>query len=120
MPSLPPHRRPSPLARVALALLMLATVGCAGARGPASALEAPAAPTADAPKRCARDADCVVKDIGNCCGYYPACVHREQPVDPEGVQRRCREQGLSSICGFPEITACTCVDGTCRAGESSL
>jgi hypothetical protein len=106
-------RRP----RLLAALLMLAFAGCGGAVSPAPARNADALGPESPPERCLRDAHCVVKNVGNCCGYYPACVHVDQPVDPEGVVRRCAEQGLSSICGYPEISACACVDGECRAAD---
>ncbi len=62
---------------------------------------------------CATAADCSVKNVGNCCGYYPACVHKDQAVDPDAVQTKCAAEGLNSICGFPEISACACVEGKC-------
>jgi hypothetical protein len=78
--------------------------------------DAPAAAATESPTRtltCQSAADCAVKDVGNCCGHYPACVHKDQPVDPEAVQARCKAEERSSICGFPEITACVCVDSQC-------
>jgi hypothetical protein len=77
---------------------------------------APQDPDQESPARplaCQTAADCAIKDVGNCCGYYPACVHKDQTVDPESVQARCKAEGKSSICGFPEITACACVEGQC-------
>lgn len=62
---------------------------------------------------CQTDADCTVKNVGNCCGYFPACVHKDQAVDPEAVQARCAAEGKNSICGFAEITACACVENRC-------
>jgi hypothetical protein len=67
----------------------------------------------DTPRRCSVDADCAVKNVGNCCGYHPACVHRDQPVDPDAVQARCEQEGTASICGFPEISGCACVARRC-------
>nr|WP_246109194.1 hypothetical protein [Vulcaniibacterium gelatinicum] len=78
----------------------------------------PAEPMPDAPvqvdRSCRNDADCTVKNVGNCCGYYPACVNVDSPTDPEGVQARCAREGIASVCGFPEIAGCRCVDGQCR------
>lgn len=68
--------------------------------------------------KCATNAECVVKDIGNCCGYFPACVHRDQAVDPLAVRERCIEQDLQSICGFVEISACACIDNACRPADA--
>ena len=64
---------------------------------------------------CATSADCAVKDVGNCCGYFPACVNRDSPVFPEQVRAACEAEGRASICGFREITACECVAGACQA-----
>jgi len=66
-------------------------------------------------RRCSTDADCVVKDVGSCCGSAPACVARDAVVDRAAVQAACAAEGTASICGFPEITACTCVEGQCAA-----
>ena len=68
--------------------------------------------------RCQEDADCVVKNVGNCCGYFPKCVNRAATVDPEGVKRLCEEQGRSSVCGFSEIQACTCQNNLCQAAPN--
>jgi hypothetical protein len=64
---------------------------------------------------CESDADCAVKNIGNCCGYYPACVNVDSPTFPEQVKQRCEADGMSSICGFPDISACRCVENRCEA-----
>ena len=64
---------------------------------------------------CKTDADCAVKNVGNCCGYYPACVNVNSPTDPKGVQAECAKQGMASVCGFPEISSCNCTQGRCEA-----
>ena len=66
---------------------------------------------------CARDSDCVVKNVGNCCGYFPACVNRDSETFPERVKLQCEKEGRSSVCGFREITSCICVEGQCAAGD---
>lgn len=66
-------------------------------------------------RSCRTDADCTVKDIGNCCGAYPACVNKDSPTDPAAVRAQCARTGSLSACGFREISACRCVDGTCSA-----
>lgn len=66
-------------------------------------------------RSCTTDADCTVKNVGNCCGYYPACVNVDSPTDPEGVQAKCAAEGRAGVCGFPEITGCHCVQGSCKA-----
>ena len=62
---------------------------------------------------CTSDADCAVKDIGNCCGTYPACVNKDSPTDPAAVQAQCAKQGRVSACGFQPIDACSCTQGQC-------
>jgi len=83
----------------------------------------PGAPTLGGPatgegvavdRSCTTDADCTVKNVGNCCGYYPACVNVDSPTDPEGVQGECASTGRVGVCGFPEISGCQCVQGTCQ------
>ena len=64
-------------------------------------------------RTCRIDSDCVVKDIGSCCGYAPACVHKASATDPEGVRAQCARDGIASTCGFNEITACRCVRNQC-------
>ncbi len=64
---------------------------------------------------CATDADCTVKDVGNCCGYYPACVNVDSPTFPEQVKAACAESGTAGICGFPSISGCQCVENRCKA-----
>ena len=68
---------------------------------------------------CTTDADCEVKDIGNCCGYYPACVNKDSPTFPEQVKAECAKEDRASICGFQEITSCSCVEQQCRGNSQS-
>lgn len=63
---------------------------------------------------CSTDADCAIKDVGNCCGTYPACVNSDSPTFPEQVKAQCAESGMSSICGFPVLSGCQCVDNRCE------
>ncbi len=65
-------------------------------------------------RRCKIDSDCAVKDVGNCCGRFPMCVNKNAKTDPAAVAAQCAKQGMASICGFEEITACQCVDGQCK------
>ena len=69
---------------------------------------------------CTSDADCAVKDIGNCCGTYPACVNKDSPTDPAAVQAQCAKQGRMSACGFRPVDACSCTQGQCTPrGDTS-
>lgn len=70
-------------------------------------------------RSCRADADCVVKNVGNCCGYYPACVHKASATDPAAVQAQCAKDGMASVCGFAEIESCDCVQGQCIAGGTA-
>lgn len=77
--------------------------------------------TPDSPKRtCKTNADCVVKNVGNCCGQYPACVAKDAKVDAAAVQARCAKEGRVSVCGFPVISACTCNEGVCQAVNGAV
>lgn len=83
-------------------------------------IEVPAGAPVKIDTSCTRDADCVVKDVGNCCGYYPACVNVNSPTDPAAVQAQCAREGMMSVCGFPSISACQCVAGQCQAGSAAV
>ncbi len=64
---------------------------------------------------CELDSDCEVRNVGNCCGYYPRCVSASFTPDLEAVAAYCEESGVMAVCGWPEITSCRCVDNTCRS-----
>ncbi len=64
---------------------------------------------------CSTDTDCTVKNIGNCCGYFPACINKNSEPDPERVKADCEKRGKVSVCGFPEIESCSCSEGKCVA-----
>lgn len=126
---------PSLLIAVLAAVLMLGACAAPPATGSAIAgeppqaiddsVEAPAPAPAGTLKgavdsSCRTDADCTVKNVGNCCGYYPACVNVDSPTDPEGVKAACAESGMMSVCGFPAIEGCQCVEGSCKAQSATL
>lgn len=71
-------------------------------------------------RSCKTNADCVVKDVGNCCGTMPACVNVDSPTDPKGVQAECKRKGTMSVCGFPALEGCTCSRGQCIALPPSI
>lgn len=108
---------------------LLALAGCRMSANPsrdptvAAAAPAPAAnttattPTAGATPevdiRCDSDADCQVKDIGSCCGYYPRCVNKDSPTFADQVKAQCAKEGRSGVCGFPSVRGCSCVAHQC-------
>lgn len=70
---------------------------------------------------CSVDADCAVKNVGNCCGAMPACVNKDSPVDPAAVQSQCAKDGRMGVCGFREISSCSCNAGRCEpAGNDRM
>ncbi|MDQ3206896.1 MAG: hypothetical protein M3Q40_10435 [Pseudomonadota bacterium] len=69
---------------------------------------------------CRTSDDCAIKDIGSCCGARPACVNAGSPADPEAVQAACAESGMVSTCGFPAISSCQCVQGTCEGNSGAV
>lgn len=117
--------------RLPACLLLFALSACAAsgedtARGAGAApLDPPAPIAAEVTARpdaigivdysCHADADCAVKNIGNCCGYSPACVNKDSATFPEQVKAQCQREGVMAICGFREIAACTCNQGRCEA-----
>ena len=127
-------RLPFALSLMLIALFALA--GCAapassggGAEPPAASTPAPRPTGGTLPPRqagaitvdyaCGSNADCAVKDVGNCCGSMPACVNKNSPTDPQGVRAQCAASGMAGICGFAEVTACQCVSGRCEAEAPS-
>lgn len=68
---------------------------------------------------CSVDNDCQVKDVGNCCGYFPACVNRDSETFPERVRAQCEKEGRMGVCGFPAINACRCIDNRCVAEQAT-
>ena len=103
-PQLPPVKRPSPRPTL----------------GPGLGKAKPGGDTVEIDRSCTTDAECTVKDVGNCCGYYPACVNVDSPTDPEGVKAQCAKSGMASVCGFPAITSCQCVAGECKGSNKAL
>jgi len=63
---------------------------------------------------CSDDADCVIKNVANCCGYFPNCINRHGQTNPEFVEEICVKEGTFSICGFPSINECKCVKNKCE------
>lgn len=66
---------------------------------------------------CESDEDCIIKDVGNCCGVYPRCLNKDANTYPGFVKQFCAEEKLVSICGFKSISSCECVSSTCVPNE---
>lgn len=62
---------------------------------------------------CISDSDCGIKDVHNCCGYYPQCVNKDAKADPDYVRKACALEGVASACGYPSIDGCRCVQNRC-------
>jgi len=67
-----------------------------------------AASSVDARFACEANLDCVVKDVGNCCGYYPRCANVAATFFPPNCSG-----GQAGVCGFPTITSCECIQKQC-------
>ena len=102
---------------IALPLLLMLLAACSSSSSTGTAQPPP--PGTDKPAlgqidtRCRSNADCAVKNVGNCCGAMPACVNRDSPTDPQAVQAQCQAKGMMGLCGFREISACQCDNGQC-------
>lgn len=114
-------------------LLLLAACSMPPEQAPATQPDVVGSPTSPVPPTtpvlsqpgsvddsCKVDADCTVKNVGNCCGYYPACVNVNSEPDPEAVAAECARTGMAGLCGFPAIGACTCDSGRCKADNRAL
>jgi len=66
-------------------------------------------------RSCRADADCVIKDVRNCCGAMPACVNVDAKIDPSKMQEDCKRGGMAAVCGFQAIESCKCARGQCIA-----
>ncbi|KAK0385804.1 hypothetical protein NLU13_6981 [Sarocladium strictum] len=75
----------------------------------ATATAIPPPPPASIPThlQCKSDQDCVVRNVGNCCGYYPQCANPKAKLPPP-----CPNGGFG-VCGFPVVEACSCRGGKC-------
>ena len=102
---------------LALPLLLMLLAACSSSSSTGTAQPPP--PGTDKPAlgqidtRCRSNADCAVKNVGNCCGAMPACVNQDSPTDPAAVQAQCQAKGMMGLCGFREISACQCDNGQC-------
>jgi len=108
------------LRRIALALVaaltMVLVTSCDdyGSDSDAAAWESLDAYYASIDYACEVDADCAIKDVGSCCGYYPECVNVDATVDSDFVAAQCAAEGLGGVCGYPSIDGCLCSGGVCQ------
>lgn|SRR5690554_5927522 len=106
----------SPGAALAALCLAIVATACAPQASAPAAVTSPADRGAAVVDRsCRVAADCAVKNVGNCCGYQPACVNRDAAVDPDAVRAACERAGMASVCGWQDIQACDCVQARCEA-----
>jgi hypothetical protein len=114
-----PRHLASLLCSLCLVAGMLLSSACARSETAKPAVPAVAAAAPGLPVKvdtsCRTDADCTVKNVGNCCGAMPACVNRDSPTDPQGVMAQCQASGRMSVCGSRAIAGCQCVAGQCTA-----
>lgn len=112
------------LLAVVLVMASLLLSGCSAGNGKSAA-----SPAKDAKKEatetlnayyaaidyaCKASSDCEIKNIANCCGQYPQCVNRNAKTDPELVAILCAKEGAASVCGFPSISSCECINNRCE------
>ena len=65
---------------------------------------------------CTEHSECTVKNVGNCCGYYPECVNINYEPDPEAVQAACIANGITGIICEPTVLkSCECTMSKCKA-----
>ncbi|ROT35159.1 hypothetical protein SODALDRAFT_353536 [Sodiomyces alkalinus F11] len=63
--------------------------------------------------QCKEDRDCVERNVGNCCGYYPMCANSEAVLP-----HPCPSGGFG-VCGWPVIDQCKCGSkGGCMSLQS--
>lgn len=65
-------------------------------------------------RRCTGDADCQVKNVGNCCGAFPTCVNKAAPVDAQAVKAQCAREHRFGMCHAIAVRGCSCVQGQCN------
>jgi len=57
---------------------------------------------------CKVNLDCVITNVGNCCGYYPRCANVNATFSPPVCTG-----GQAGVCGFPSIDSCECRQNRC-------
>ncbi len=80
----------------------------------ASTVSSPQYDFSNPSRSCKVDADCEVKDVGNCCGTHPECVNTNAPTNPAKVRAQCRAEHRTGMCNVRAIGGCSCVQGQCN------
>ncbi|MBS0463889.1 MAG: hypothetical protein JSS03_02760 [Proteobacteria bacterium] len=70
-------------------------------------------------RRCTVDADCQVKNVGNCCGAFPMCVNKDAPVDAQAVKAQCAREHRFGMCHVVAVRGCSCVHGQCEDANAA-
>ncbi len=120
----------SPSTFLALALCAL-LCACQGTSEPATVGASASEPANPAPAKgepakgvvdysCSRNEECAIKNVGNCCGEYPACVNADSPTFPEQVKADCAKKGMMGVCGFPVLQGCQCIEGRCESIKAAM
>ncbi len=118
---------------VHLSFFLLLLAGCAPAVPPSDTLpiispkevsqepveEELTVPSTD-PYFCITDSDCEVKDVRNCCGYFPRCVNKDYTPDHEAVRQACKEGRGNVECGWTDITYCACRENICLSFQNEI
>lgn len=92
-----------------------AAVGGLDASSAAGALDSGQQDAAAAAYACSQNYDCVVKDVGSCCGYYPRCANLGATFGPPSCNN-----GQVGLCSFPSIDHCECQQNRCVSVPSSV
>lgn len=61
---------------------------------------------------CTLEEDCVVKNVGNCCGANNVCVNVNFEPDPDAVLDACDDRAVSCV-EMPPVRGCQCVESAC-------
>lgn len=64
---------------------------------------------------CGAHSDCAIKNVGNCCGYYPKCVNKDFTPGVSCLN----STGMVGVCGYPDINSCFCQDGQCKGNTAT-
>lgn len=75
---------------------------------PGTSTQSDAGSSSASPYACKVNLDCTIKDVGNCCGYYPRCANANATFAPPVCTG-----GQAGVCGFPSIDSCECRQNTC-------